>query len=132
MATKSVIARHQGAIARATPNRHITPHRDLCRNSPQDTSEEFSCKSPPDRRFKTGIDMLDRRRPQGLRLEIDLEAETLMSNSVVDAFSIANRRAQEASSEQMERDWSRVAATIARRTGKRTLTSIRSWPFALI
>jgi hypothetical protein len=76
--------------------------------------------------------MLDRRRPQGLRLEIDLEAETLMSNLGVDAFSIASRRAQEASSEQMERDWSRVAATIARKTGKRTLTSIRPLSFALI
>ena len=76
--------------------------------------------------------MLDRRRPQGLRLEIDLEAETLMSNLGVDAFAIASRRAQEASSEQMERDWSRVAATIARRTGKRPLTSIRPWSFALI
>jgi hypothetical protein len=76
--------------------------------------------------------MLDRGRPQGLRLGIDLEAKTLMSNSGVDAFSIASRRAQEASSEQMERDWSRVAATIARRTKKRTLTSISRWPFALI
>jgi hypothetical protein len=76
--------------------------------------------------------MLDRRRPQGLRLEIYREAETLVSNSGVDAFSIATRRAQEASSEQMERDWSRVAATIARRTGKRPLTSIRPWSFALI
>ena len=89
-------------------------------------------KSRPDRRFKTGINMLDRRCPQGLRLEIHLEAETLMSNSGVDAFSIASRRAQEASSEQMERDWSRVAATIARRTGKRTLTSAKSGLFALI
>jgi hypothetical protein len=68
--------------------------------------------------------MLHQRRPQALRLEIVLEAETLLSNSGIDALSIASRRAQEASSEQMERDWSRVAATIARRTRKRTSTSI--------
>jgi hypothetical protein len=58
--------------------------------------------------------MLDQRRSQGLRLEIDLEAST------------------EASSEQMERDWSRAEATIARRTGKRTRTSIRPWSVTLI
>ena len=126
------IARHQGAIARRCPNRHITSHDELCRNSLQDTREEFSCNHGLTAGLKKGIDMLDRRRPQGLRLEIDLEAETLTSNSAVDAFSIASRRAQEASSEQMERDWSGVAATIARRTGRRTLTSTRPRSLALI
>jgi hypothetical protein len=75
--------------------------------------------------------MLHRQRPKGLRLEIGLEAETLISNSGTDAFSVAIRRAQEASSEQMQSDWRRVAAAIARRTPKRTITAIRPRSFAL-
>jgi hypothetical protein len=55
-----------------------------------------------------------------------------MSNPGIDAFSIASSRAQEASSEQMEKDWSRVAAMIARRTARRTLASMRPWSFASI
>jgi hypothetical protein len=53
--------------------------------------------------------MLYRRRPEGLRLEIDLEAETLISNSGVNAYRIARRRADESSSQQMAKDWSSVA-----------------------
>jgi hypothetical protein len=63
--------------------------------------------------------MLYRQRPQGLRLGIDLEAETLISNSGVDAFRIARRRADESSSQQLAKDWSRVAVAIARKTRKR-------------
>jgi hypothetical protein len=63
--------------------------------------------------------MLYRRRLEGLRLGIDLEAETLISNSGVDAYRIARRRADESSSQQMARDWSRVALAIARKTSKR-------------
>ena len=63
--------------------------------------------------------MLYRRRPEGLRLEIDLEAETLISNSGVDAYRIARRRADESSSQQMAKDWSRVAVTIAHKTRQR-------------
>jgi hypothetical protein len=61
--------------------------------------------------------MLDHR-GQGLRLGIDLEAETLISNSGVDAYRIARRRADESSSHQIAKDWSRVAAAIARKTNK--------------
>jgi len=50
---------------------------------------------------------------------IDLEAETLISNSGVDAYRIARRRAGESSSQQMAKDWSRVAVAIARKTRKR-------------
>ena len=35
------------------------------------------------------------------------------------AYSIALKRAEEASSDEMARDWSGVAATIARRSGTR-------------
>jgi hypothetical protein len=63
--------------------------------------------------------MLYRQRPNGLRLGIDLEAEALISNSGADAYWIARRRAEEASSEDLARDWSGVAAAIARKTGQR-------------
>jgi hypothetical protein len=35
-------------------------------------------------------------------------------------YSIAIKRAEEASSDEMARDWSVVAATIARRSGRRS------------
>jgi hypothetical protein len=60
-----------------------------------------------------------RRSPQGLRLGIDLEADTLISHSGADAYRIARRRADESSSQQMAKDWSRVAFAIARKTRKR-------------
>ncbi len=53
-----------------------------------------------------------------LRLGIDREAKTLISNSGVDAYRIARRRACESSSQQMAKDWSRVAVAIARKTRK--------------
>jgi hypothetical protein len=62
--------------------------------------------------------MFYRQRPQGLRLGIDREAKTLISNSGVDAYRIARRRADESSSQQMAKDWSRVAVAIARKTRK--------------
>ena len=63
--------------------------------------------------------LLYRRRPEGLRLGIDLEAEALISNSGVDAYRTARRKADESSSLQMAKDWSRVAVAIARKTRKR-------------
>jgi hypothetical protein len=63
--------------------------------------------------------MLYRQRPQGLRLGIDLEAETLIFNSGMDAYRIARRRAGESSSQQLAKDWSRVAVAISRKTRKR-------------
>jgi hypothetical protein len=66
--------------------------------------------------------MLYRRSPQGLRLGIDLEADALISNSGVHAYQIAHRRAEESSGQQIAKDWSRVAATIARKTGTRPAT----------
>jgi hypothetical protein len=63
--------------------------------------------------------MLYRQRPRGVRLGINWEAETLMASSEGEAYWIARRRAEEASSEQMARDWSGVAEAIARKTGRR-------------
>jgi hypothetical protein len=63
--------------------------------------------------------MFYRERPRGLRLGIDLEAQTLMSSSGAEAYWIARSRAEEASSAEMTEDWSGVADAIARKTGKR-------------
>lgn len=62
--------------------------------------------------------MFDRRRPHELRLGIRIEAEALLSGLGVDAYGVARRRAQEASSDAMARDWSSVALAIARKTKK--------------
>ena len=59
-------------------------------------------------------------RPHELRLAISSEAEALISNFGIDAHAEACRRASEASSGSLERDWSIVAATIARRSGWRS------------
>jgi hypothetical protein len=54
--------------------------------------------------------MLQRERPRGVRLGIDAEADALLSTSGMQAYSIALKRAEEASSDEMARDWSVVAA----------------------
>jgi hypothetical protein len=64
------------------------------------------------------FEMFDRRRPHELRLGIRLEAEALMSGMGADAYWAARRRAQEASSDAIARDWSSVALAIARKTKK--------------
>ena len=64
--------------------------------------------------------MSKRERPRGVRLGIDFEADALLSKSGVQAYSIALKRAEEASSEEMARDWSVVAATVARKSGVRS------------
>jgi hypothetical protein len=63
--------------------------------------------------------MLQRDPPRGVRLGIEVEADALLSTSGRQAYSIARKRAEEASSDEMARDWSVVAATIARRLGRR-------------
>jgi hypothetical protein len=87
--------------------------------------------SAPDRKAhcdEKGLGKLYRQRPQGLRLGIDLEAETLISNSGVDAYRIARRRADESSSQQRAKDWSRVAVAIARKTRKRPIVLAAMFP----
>jgi hypothetical protein len=64
-----------------------------------------------------------------LRLMVAFEAEALIANFGGEAYSIARRRAEEASSETLGRDWSEVARMIARKTcgrrwGSRVLQSL--------
>jgi hypothetical protein len=59
-------------------------------------------------------------RPRELRLAISSETEALFSDFGSEAYAEACRRATEASSESLARDWSVVAATIARRSGRRS------------
>jgi hypothetical protein len=59
-------------------------------------------------------------RPHELRLAISSEAEALFSDFGIAAYAEACRRASEASSESLARDWSVVAATIARWSGTRS------------
>jgi hypothetical protein len=66
-----------------------------------------------------GSEVLYWQRPRGLRLETNLEAKTLISELGGEAYSVARRRAEEASSETMAKDWSVVAFVIARKTRKR-------------
>jgi hypothetical protein len=56
-------------------------------------------------------------RPHELRLAISSEAEALFSDFGDEAYAEACRRASEAT---LARDWSVVAATIARRSGRRS------------
>jgi hypothetical protein len=49
--------------------------------------------------------MLQRERPQGVRLGIEVEADALLSTSGMQAYSIALERAEGASSDEMARDW---------------------------
>ena len=62
------------------------------------------------------LSWLRRRREQAERIEA--EADALISNLGDGAYSEARRRAREASSDEMEREWSRVALAVARKTGR--------------
>jgi hypothetical protein len=59
-------------------------------------------------------------RPRELRLAISSEAEALITDFSGDAYAEACRRAREASSDSLAKDWSLVAATIARRSARRS------------
>ena len=58
--------------------------------------------------------------PRALRLMIGFEAEALIANFGGEAYAVACQRAEEASSDEMVRDWSVVAATVARKSGVRS------------
>ena len=62
------------------------------------------------------LSWLRRRRDQAER--IGAEAAALISDLGDGAYSEARRRAREASSDEMEREWNRVALAIARKTGR--------------
>jgi hypothetical protein len=64
--------------------------------------------------------MSNLQRPNGLRLAISFEAEALISDFGCEAYVVARRRAKEASSDPLARDWSEVALVITRKTGKRS------------
>jgi hypothetical protein len=55
-----------------------------------------------------------------LRLAISSEAEALISDFGDGAYAEARRRAQEASSDSLARDWSEVALVVTSKTGKRS------------
>ena len=63
------------------------------------------------------LSWLRRRREQAKR--IGTEAAALISDLGDGAYSEARRRARQASSDEMEREWNRVALAIARKTGRR-------------
>jgi hypothetical protein len=64
--------------------------------------------------------------PRALRLSVGFEAEALMSAFGPEAYAVACRRAEEASSDVLAMDWRGVALLIARRSAKRFSGS---WPF---
>ena len=59
-------------------------------------------------------------RPHELRLAISSEVEALIFDFGGEGYGEARRRAKEASSDSLARDWSVVAATIARRSDRRS------------
>jgi hypothetical protein len=59
-------------------------------------------------------------RPLELRLAISSAADALIYDLGSEAYAVARRRAEEASSDFLARDWNEVAATIARRSGRRS------------
>jgi hypothetical protein len=71
--------------------------------------------------------------PRALRLMVAFEAEALIVNFGGEAYFVACRRAQEASSEMLATDWREVALTIARKDQKAVRPSPAiasdSWPF---
>jgi hypothetical protein len=64
--------------------------------------------------------MLQRERPRKVRLGIELEADALLCISGEQAYSIALKRAEGASSEEMTHDWGMVAMRVARKSGVRS------------
>jgi hypothetical protein len=63
--------------------------------------------------------MSHQRQSSGLRLEVEHEANALISMWGSQARSIARQRAEEASSERLMADWDSVALFIARKSGSR-------------
>lgn len=62
-----------------------------------------------------------------LRLAVSSAADALISDLGGEAYAVARRRAEEASSDLLARDWSEVALLVARKTGKRS--SLLAWMF---
>jgi hypothetical protein len=62
-----------------------------------------------------------------LRLAVSSAADALISDLGGEAYAVARRRAEEASSDLLARDWSEVALLVARKTGRRS--SLLAWMF---
>ena len=62
-----------------------------------------------------------------LRLAVSSAADALVSDFGGEAYAVARRRAEEASSDLLARDWSDVALVVARKTGTRS--SWLAWMF---
>ena len=62
------------------------------------------------------LSWLRRRREQAERIEA--EADALISDLGDGAYAEARRREREASSDEMEQEWRRIALAVARKTGK--------------
>jgi hypothetical protein len=60
-----------------------------------------------------------------LRLAVSSAAEALISDLGGEAYAVARRRAEGASSDLLARDWSEVALLVARKTGRRS--SLIAW-----
>jgi hypothetical protein len=71
--------------------------------------------------------MSHQHRPHELRLAVSPAADALISDLGPEAYAVARRRAEEASSNLLARDWSEVALVITRKTTKRS--SLFAWIF---
>jgi hypothetical protein len=77
--------------------------------------------SDKQRGWEPGVSKMSyHQRPHELRLAISSEAEALTSDFGGEAYAEACRRAEEASSDSLARDWSVVAAMLARWSGRRS------------
>ena len=86
--------------------REVEPDDDCCKRS------QYAVRGE--------LDMSHHQHQKALRLEIDREANALMTPVGAQAYWVARRRAEEASSDEMAKGWTGVAAAIERRTAKRT------------
>jgi hypothetical protein len=66
-------------------------------------------------------------RSHELRLAISSAADALISDLGSEAYAVACRRAEEASSDLLARDWSEVALMISRKAARRS--SLFNWIF---